>query len=849
MKLSILFLLMATCPSVGLGQGVRMESDRIVVEGEDWKVWDHPKGVLEFDEEGGLKPRFVHKNINACLDAGEFGGGVRIAGSNSSDVANVMDGDMRTFWEPSRADLLRDWWFVIDLGRLASATKIVLKFVEEGQGDPFLHFKVGVSNGETGSHNERPLSYDTVGKTTHPNESQRIFKFALSLPAPSGTEEFPGDLVRYLRIQVTDTRGDQREQISMEEYEALDPDWRGAVEYYRITEVGTERLTTEERYGELSPERRGPVKYYRRELPRLAEVEVWSVGENLSLGILDRGGSIASLHRTSSQPIGAFDDNLRTGQRIAFRNEPEWIVVDLGAWFWVDTVRLILYKNAWTSGYRISVSDETKASEEDLSWTTVSPEARWESIEGPSLILPVGDYTQAYYYLEDIFGPFKVRFLKLQGTAYGVNPAYLNVGGEERIGQIRIQEAQIFGEGYVPEIRLTSEIIEVGKGRELISVAWLSDTPPGTSVEIQTRAGDTVGEEKHYYNKSGVEITAYQWHKLPGFFKGPIKTTPIPGSDWSPWSHPSKHSGDRFQSPSPKQYLQIRVKLLSDDPYQVASLKSLSIPFSIPLTEAITGTRSPKEVQRLGVPEVFTIKIHPVLQEWHSGFNQLLVQTLDMMEMELVKFAVMKDDRGVIESRPSTDWTDQVEILPTQPDTLWMVFPEPIKAGDTEEITLQFLSVLYRDGTVFNLFVGNTSLPEVYQQVESEDYHAYSKTFMVFAPEENRNMIDNVRLVPPVITPNGDGINDVLTVYFTVGRIQAERPVRLTIYDLSGKKVRHMVEQRPKYPLGKYATEWDGRDEEGRLVPPGGYLVAIRVKSNWYAAENTEVWRRGYVVY
>jgi len=434
-----------------------------------------------------------------------------------------------------------------------------------------------------------------------------------------------------------------------------------------------------------------------------------------------------------------------------------------------------------------------------------------------------------------------VRFIEFRNET--PNPA-------QGIRWARISEFQIYGEGYVPEISLTSEIIQIGKGKALTSVEWVSDTPPNTSVEIHTRTGDTLGERKHYFDANGNEVTERRWrYKLPGFMKGPIKTEPIVGSDWSPWSRPYDHSGDRFQSPSPRKYLQIRVKLLSDDPYRAASLKSLSIPFTVPLTEAITGTRSPKEVQRLGAPEVFTIKIHPILQKWHPGFNQLFVQTLDMMELELVKLEVKKDGRDVIESRPYTDWTDQVEILPTQPDTLWMVFPDTIKAGYTEEITLQFLSALYRDGTVFNLFVGNTSLPEVYQQVESEDYHAYSKTFMVFAPEENRNMIDNVRLVPPVITPNGDGINDVLTVYFTVGRIQAERPVRLTIYDLSGKKVRHMVEQRPKYPLGKYAMEWDGRDEEGRLVPPGGYLVAIRVKSNWHLAENTKIIRRGYVVY
>ena len=855
MKFNMVLLILLG-PSLCMGQGYRMESDRIIVEGEDWKAWDYPKGVLEFDEEDMLHPRFVRKNINACLDASEFGGGLWEAGSNSSDVTNVMDGEISTFWEPDKDAPLEDWWFEMDLGRAVSATKVVLKFVEEDLGEPFLWFKVGVSNGYKGE-GVQPLYYRIVGKTTEPNESQRVFEIALSLPVVSSVEErFPGDVVRFVRIQVTGTKGDKREEISKEKYEALHPDWRGAVAYYRITEVGEERLITKEIYGELPPERQGPVKYYRRELPRLAEVEVWSLGENLSLGILDREGGIKALYATgSTQPIDGFDGDLKTMQSISrhtLRSEPAWIVVDLGAWFWVDTVRLIL-DQPWTigyglpgsttyGGYRLNVSDGTRASAEELSWTTVSPESAWENmVEEASLGIMRYPYpvraqsfrTPALYYLEDTFGPLKVRFLKLEG-----NPLDWQI--------IRLSEAQIFGEGYAPEIPLTSEIIEVGKGKGLTSVEWVSDTPPSTSVAVQTRTGDTVGEKKHYFDASGSEVSEYQWrYKLPGFMKGPVKTEPIVGPDWSPWSRPYEHSGDRFQSPSPKKYLQLRVKLLSDDPYQAPSLKSLSIPFTVPLTEAITGTRSPKEVQRLGAPEVFTIKIHPVLQEWHPGFNQLLVQTLDMMEMELVKLEVR---RGVIESRPYTDWTDQVEILPTHPDTLWMVLPDTIQAGDTDEITLQFLSALYRDGTVFNVFVGNTALPGVWQQVESEDFHAYSKTFMVFVPLDKK-MIDNVELVPRVITPNGDGINDVLTVHFTVGRIKAERPVRLTIYDMWGSKVRHIVERRPKYPMGKYAMEWDGRDEQGRLVLPGGYLVAIRVHSNWDEAKNTEIWRKVYVVY
>lgn len=58
-----------------------------------------------------------------------------------------------------------------------------------------------------------------------------------------------------------------------------------------------------------------------------------------------------------------------------------------------------------------------------------------------------------------------------------------------------------------------------------------------------------------------------------------------------------------------------------------------------------------------------------------------------------------------------------------------------------------------------------------------------------------------------------------------------------------------LVERREKYPLGKYAMEWDGRDDGGRSVAPEMYMVVIRVHPNWEEARNTEVRRRVYVVY
>ena len=166
--------LLATCSALTLSatypcwgqEGYSLEPGRVVVDSrEHWEFWDAAANSIQISDEG-VKPAFIRKHtrleidggevvvpgINAALNAAEFGGGILAAGSNRPSDPDVMDGRMDTFWEPDASDLLQDQWLQIDLGRTVSATKIVLKFVGEDLGDPFLQFRVTTSQGqETGS--------------------------------------------------------------------------------------------------------------------------------------------------------------------------------------------------------------------------------------------------------------------------------------------------------------------------------------------------------------------------------------------------------------------------------------------------------------------------------------------------------------------------------------------------------------------------------------------------------------------------------------------------------------------------------------------------------------------------
>jgi flagellar hook assembly protein FlgD len=77
-----------------------------------------------------------------------------------------------------------------------------------------------------------------------------------------------------------------------------------------------------------------------------------------------------------------------------------------------------------------------------------------------------------------------------------------------------------------------------------------------------------------------------------------------------------------------------------------------------------------------------------------------------------------------------------------------------------------------------------------------------------------------------VLTPNGDGINDEITILVDVINILAPRSLRLRLYDLAGRQV---IEKKRDVQASPQQLSWDGRDAGGQRVPPGLYLLELHI--------------------
>lgn len=826
--------------------GHRVSDNQVVVNSRNhWQNWTFPPGTLVISPEGEVQAQRIEKNTNAALDIVDY---LRfnpppslgdkapetitltdaIEGrSNVADVAKVFDGDMTTYWEPAppsdEVDLALQWWFIVDLGRLVFAKKLVVRFVEEGLGDPFLLFDVLVSNGREPSRvqGSGARAFETVLRTLRKNKSQRVFEVDLTEREPT-IEAAP---VRFVQILVTGTDGPLGTEITRAEYEALTSD-QGAIQYFKRQLDGREMPVAQRVYELLDEERQGRILYFRRERPRLAELEVWNEGDELVAGLLDRGGTIATTAAQTLALKSLVDGNLDSFSGIYFGVESavpdpvKELVFDLGAFYWIDTYRLAysgLGGGRFGSfrNYRLDFSDGSLAADGQLKWITRATLDRGQTVYGraPNARL---EGTQ--------FEPIKARFARIQWNM-------------ERIGtQIAtMAEMQFYGEGFQPEVSLESDLIRLGGSRNLHSIEWDADELPGTRVLIQTRTGDELGQVLHYFKNDGTEVTEEQYGKLLSIFKGDIVAEEVPLGDWGDWSEPyARAEGSPVTSPSPREFLTIRATLLSDDPDLTPTLRSIRLHFADPVAQSLRAEIAPFQVDQLGVERVFSLYVQPHFERLDPGFDELLLTAPANMALSFGGVFGGRADEFNAEA-DEVSALEQVEVVPTAPDSLLVRFPNVGPDSAIEILRLDFTAALFTTGAVLQAALRNSAAADggTWQRIDPGDVlaHIPGNTTTVVSSFESQALLTEVAVRPAVFSPNGDGINDRTFFLFKVVRVEDDSPVEAAVYHLDGRRVRVLGERRA-LSAGSYEIGWDGRDEGGALVPPGLYCVRLGIRTN-----------------
>ena len=668
------------------------------------------------------------------------------------------------------------------------------------------------------------LDYHLVGRTRRPNLDQREFAFELN-PFSPADKSFTGDAVRFIQVVMTDSRLGKAEEVAdLETYQSLSASQQGDVEYFGRSRSGREWGLDEETYQLLDPSEQGSIRYYRREQPRLAELAVRTVGENIALGLLPRGGTIEADGNNLGKSVdGDYVTyyNFQGGYTAEASNRERRTVFDLGSLYWIDRIQILTAHPPNPSGtlrsYRAKVSDGSLAPDGTLAWTQVAhrPEKsqhRWQELQ---------------------FELIKGRFL--------IFDYLVHLGGS----QSSIGEFMVFGDGYQPEVVMESPLIDLGNSRNLTTLHWRGHAPPGTRIELATRTGDQIKTITHYFRKDGTEITEKKYNKLISALQGPTtEETVVEEETWSSWSQPHTASGAEVTSPSPRRFMKAQVELFSDYPDRFAQLKQLEVRFAQPWVGRAWGEVYPVHVERLGAEVPLTFFVRSEQSSTDLGIDEVLLINSNQVPLTLQGIR-LGPGAEVAEGRGQPVDLSAVEVHQTGDDSLWVQLPGVVPRN--EVMALEVSTTLFGHGVSFAGRVGNRENSGAWQRVEAGNavVEVESQVLRVLAPEGQVGL-SSLQLSSQVVTPNGDGVNEAVAVHFEVLRMDGAQSVLVSVHDLSGRRVWEFKEERAR-ASGLYEVAWTGVDHAGAPVSPGVYLLRVEVDAD--ADVEAALVRAVYVAY
>ena len=426
---------------------------------------------------------------------------------------------------------------------------------------------------------------------------------------------------------------------------------------------------------------------------------------------------------------------------------------------------------------------------------------------------------------EILFPPQFIRFLRLR------------VGSRS---PFEIAEMELFGNGFVPRAIYESQIVNLGESSNYGTISWshknleriddvlreAEDALTTVTIRMKTGLDDT---PLIFYDRvtdpetrvvSFEEISEQEFDRQ-GQGSGQMETD---SENWSDWSLPLV-SGQQIPLPSPRPFFQLQILLTGTSVNQTARLESLIVRSSIPPADAVFG-----EISLEGQPDPdhsiaqvdggetvrFVYDVSASLRSNQTGFDVLQINTPTRPQ-----FLDLQMGRPLVSVAPE-------EVSETDSNLTIVFSSNRIQQGNNVPLRVVFEGSVVVFGTVFSGKVWDSTSELSGQPVLEGDARrdVNTNTLRVALTERSvGEILRQVRVVPPVFTPNGDGTNDESRVEFTLTQISQPRSLDVQVFDLSGRRVRQLVQE--KRVGGVFSEVWDGTDDRGHTVPPGTYLASI----------------------
>ncbi len=445
-----------------------------------------------------------------------------------------------------------------------------------------------------------------------------------------------------------------------------------------------------------------------------------------------------------------------------------------------------------------------------------------------------------------------------------------------------IDEIEVFGIGYLATATYVSDIFDAGQPAVWGQLRWTEQIlgdPRFSSVRIRTRTGTDDDpfvftrvlhgqrdpqEVTTSVSEPSEELGIEEYRQLPKFDGAGQQWNAGPVNDdlvnWSPFSTPfsadeANGAGVPVTSPSPRRYMQIQISFESSDLEAARVIESIGFELlRPPLADEFVAEVFPRVVDEFrAVPFTYAVRAR---QETAGllGFDTIEIRT-PLRVAAIDRVEILDSTGREVASHTFSSLTDTVEdggfrIDDVADGHFQVKFPHV--SDDDTVVRIHFQSDVLTYSTDFTANA-KLSTEAAAQQVSAGDTGDLgvgddpdlSGTTVLSPALLRGRLLAQVELTPNPFTPNGDGLNDEVSLRYSLLSIDAPRPVDLRIYDLSGRLVR--VISAAAETNGRYEDKtWDGRDGSGQLVPPGLYLLHLAVAGD---SRDDEVQRVVAVVY
>ena len=426
-----------------------------------------------------------------------------------------------------------------------------------------------------------------------------------------------------------------------------------------------------------------------------------------------------------------------------------------------------------------------------------------------------------------------------------------------------ISEFQLFAQGVPRQAIYKTKITDLGEPVNFGRLFWQAtkfrmvdgtpvETPDAAAqVKIEMRTGlDDDPAVYHEYMDTGLERVVSRDHYENALRTRFVRVTaaddlterqPKPGvrasigydsDNWTFWSAPFVESGQPISLRNGT-YLQFRVTMESDSFDDFVRLDSLWIETAPLLAANVRGEVAPlDDPQPVGgitqVPLGEAIEfIYDLQADFEAvnapGFDLLRIRTGHQTELKSLQLG---------ESRTEATPTEVTQ----EPEGLLIRLPERITRANNPPIRIVFGTEIFEFATTFQSEVLDSERDVLPQPVVGADVGEALSTNslrVLGTTGQTTAFIQNLTFSSAVFTPNGDGINDELHIAYSLFRLPEPVPIVLEVYSLDGRRV--ALVKAGLQNAGPQGLRWDGRDETGRRLPPGLYLTALNLRSEFAA--------------